>query len=324
MAVSGEGELYTCGASWWGDFIVNKSSTAQNDTMAMDWDYWSPVNLDGTVVGWGGYECPNPTGILGQVYISVDSSGGPTHGNVYLLASVERFSNPDPMDVMFARSTNGGLTWSDPIRVNDDDNFEEWQWFGTMSVAPDGRIDVVWLDTRDNPGTFMSVLYYAYSIDAGDTWSENYALSEAFDPHVGWPDQDKMGDYYEMFSDETSAHLAWAATFNSEQDVYYSRITPTFTTIKENPQNKSITLSQNFPNPFNGQTNIKYNLKDDGLVSLVVFDMMGKEVVTIVNEYKTKGNHTVLFDASNLEHGIYYYKLTFGSDQETKKLIIVD
>lgn len=235
-AVSGEGVLYTCGATWWGDFIVNFSSTAQNGSLPMEWDSWSTVNLGGEVIGWGGYECPNPTGILGQVYISVDSSGGPTHGNVYLLASVQPYSGSDPMDVMIARSADGGYTWSDPVRVNDDPTTDAWQWFGTMSVAPNGRIDVVWLDTRDNPGTFMSVLYYAYSMDAGDTWSENFALSESFDPHLGWPSQDKMGDYYEMFSDESGAHLAWAATFNGEQDVYYSHITL--------PASPSITIEQ--------------------------------------------------------------------------------
>lgn len=59
------------------------------------------------------------------------------------------------MDVMFARSVNGGLTWNAPVRINDDSTQTAWQWFGTMSVAPNGRIDVVWLDTRDNPGTYL-------------------------------------------------------------------------------------------------------------------------------------------------------------------------
>ncbi len=64
---------------------------------------------------------------------------------------------------MFARSTNGGVSWSSPIKINDDPGTSAYQWFGTMSVAPNGRIDVVWLDTRDNPGSNISALYYSNS-----------------------------------------------------------------------------------------------------------------------------------------------------------------
>jgi hypothetical protein len=125
---------------------------------------------------------------------------------------------------MFARSTNGGATFSSPVKINDDPGTSAWQWFGTMSVAPNGRIDVVWLDTRDNPGTYLSALYYSNSTDGGVTWSQNQRLSDYFDPHVGWPQQSKMGDYFDMVSDNNGARLAWAATFNGEQDVYYSYI----------------------------------------------------------------------------------------------------
>jgi hypothetical protein len=128
---------------------------------------------------------------------------------------------------MFTSSTNGGVNWSSPIKINDDPGTSAYQWFGTMSVAPNGRIDVVWLDTRDNPGTYLSALYYSNSKDGGATWSQNEKLSDYFDPHVGWPQQSKMGDYFDMVSDGTGANLAWAATFNGEQDVYYSYIADT-------------------------------------------------------------------------------------------------
>jgi hypothetical protein len=55
-------------------------------------------------------------------------------------------------------------------------------------------------------------------------------MSESFNPHIGWPVQQKMGDYFDMISDDGGAHLAWAGTFNNEQDVYYSYITPEETT----------------------------------------------------------------------------------------------
>ena len=106
--VDANGDLYACGANYWGSFTVAKSSNAKNPNQTVDWDFSSNVDLDGEVIGFGGYNCPNPTGILGQADIAVDSTGGPNHGNVYLLCSVDRYSTSDPMDVMFAKSTNGG------------------------------------------------------------------------------------------------------------------------------------------------------------------------------------------------------------------------
>jgi hypothetical protein len=179
-------------------------------------DFSRDINMNGNIeFGIG----PNPGGLLGQAWIAVDQTGD--NNNVYVLGSV----NPpgsDPMDVHFARSTNGGNTWSSPIRVN---NVQTgWQWFGVMSIAPNGRIDVIWLDTRDDPGGFDSALYYSSSSNGGDTWSPGIAISPPFDPHLGWPNQNKIGDYFDMVSDNGGANLAYAATFNGEQDVYFVRI----------------------------------------------------------------------------------------------------
>jgi hypothetical protein len=211
------------------DFVVARSSNAQISGQTVSWDMTTVVSLDGSITYGIG---PNPGGLGGQTSIAVDTSGGPYDGNVYLLCTVDRNSNSDPADVMFARSTNGGASFSSPVRVNDDAGTSAWQWFGTMSVAPTGRIDVIWLDTRDNLGTYLSALYYSFSTDGGVTWSENERLSDFFNPHVGWPNQDKMGDYFHMVSDSNGASLAWAATFNNEQDVYYSYIAPNIVPVE--------------------------------------------------------------------------------------------
>jgi len=224
LAVATNGDLYI-GASIGNNFLVAKSTNAKDPLQVVSWQMTTNVSLNGSIdFGTG----PNPGGLLGQTIIAIDTSGGPYHGNIYLLCSVDRSSpNPDPLDVMFSRSTDGGVSFSSPVKINDDPGTSAWQWFGTMSVAPNGRIDVIWLDTRDNPGTYLSALYYSYSLDGGTTWSQNQKLSDYFNPHVGWPQQNKMGDYFDMISDYTGAHLAWAATFNGEQDVYYSYITDT-------------------------------------------------------------------------------------------------
>ncbi|MCF8378131.1 MAG: T9SS type A sorting domain-containing protein [Bacteroidales bacterium] len=323
-AVGPEGELYVCGKRW-NDFMLAKSSNAQFGGEEITWDFnYSVVELDGDIVGFGGYNCPNPNGLLGQTIIAVDSSGGPTHGNVYILCSVERYSINDPLDVMFTRSEDGGLNWSSPVRVNDDFTNNTYQWFGTMSVAPDGRIDVVWLDTRENPGQLYSVLYYAYSHDAGNTWSENLPLSESFDPHIGWPQQDKMGDYFDMVSNETGVHLAWANTFNGEEDVYYGRIYPEFTGAYEVSANNSVSSLQNYPNPFMGKTYIRYYLSEKYPVKIHVHDVSGRLIAQLVNQTQNEGFHNTVFDATGLQAGVYFYTLQAGLYSETKKLTVIE
>ena len=237
LAVGPEGELYVSGTSYSGPMIA-KSTSAQDPNEDVNWDFSQTVDLGGDV---GFRTGPNPEGLLGQVWVATDNSGGEYHGNVYMLASINP-AGSDPLDVMFAKSTDGGQSWSSRVKVNDDQSTSFWQWFGTMSVAHNGRIDVIWLDTRDHPAgeQYHSSLYYSYSIDGGETFSENERLSDSFDPHVGWPQQNKMGDYFHMYSDDCCAHLAWANTLNGEQDVYYTRIDPNiqianFTASNTNP-----------------------------------------------------------------------------------------
>ena len=182
------------------------------------------VNLGGDIVF---SEPINPEGLVGQVFLAVDRSGTITNNNVYMLASVQPSGFTTGSDVMFVRSTDGGSTFSAPRRINDDPvNHAKWHWFGTLSVAPNGRIDVVWLDTRNAANNTNSQLFYSNSIDGGNNWSANVAVSNSFNPFVGYPNQSKIGDYITVVSDNASANVAYAATFNGEEDIYYVRIPP--------------------------------------------------------------------------------------------------
>ena len=150
-----------------------------------------------------------------------------------MLASVQPFGGGGT-DVMFARSTNGGQSFSGPQRINDDPiNPNKWHWFGTLAIAPNGRIDCVWFDTRNAANNTDSQLFYSYSTDGGVTWSPNVGASNAFTPFEGYPVQNKIGDYITIVSDNTGGNVAYSATYNfnpgsaeHEQDIYFVRVSP--------------------------------------------------------------------------------------------------
>jgi len=81
-------------------------------------------------------------------------------------------------------------------------------------------------------------------------------------------------------------------------------------------------LAQNYPNPFNPSTNIKYSVPTDGNVKLKIYDILGNEVSTLVDEFKQAGTFDVTFDGSILSSGVYYYRLTAGEMTTTKKLML--
>jgi hypothetical protein len=228
LDVDTNGNLFIGGGG--SPFYCVRSSNAQNPNVTPTFDRVTSVNMGGDLIQGG----INGVGLCGQVFLAIDRSGTVTNNNIYMMASVEPTGANNGTDVMFARSTDGGLTFSAPHRINDDPiNHNKWHWFGTLSVAPNGRIDSVWLDTRNAANNTDSQLFYSYSVDGGVTWSPNVAVSNSFNPFEGYPNQSKIGDYITIVSDATGGNVAYSATFNfnpntnqHEEDVYYVRVAP--------------------------------------------------------------------------------------------------
>ena len=86
---------------------------------------------------------------------------------------------------------------------------------------------------------------------------------------------------------------------------------------------KAFTLFQNYPNPFNPSTNISFNIPRRSFVSLKVFDLIGREVATLVSEELSIGSYTQQWNASGIPSGVYFYRLHAGSFTETKKLVLL-
>ena len=99
----------------------------------------------------------------------------------------------------------------------------------------------------------------------------------------------------------------------------------TLTNLDENPDQMptKFELSQNYPNPFNPSTSIQYAVSNRQFVSLKIYDILGKEIATLVNEEKPAGNYKIEFNASSLSSGVYFYTLRAGSFVQTNKMILL-
>jgi hypothetical protein len=82
-------------------------------------------------------------------------------------------------------------------------------------------------------------------------------------------------------------------------------------------------LSQNYPNPFNSSTIIHFEIVQESEVALTVYDILGREVTTIINETKRPGSYDIKFDAIGLSSGAYFYRLRAGDTVETKRMLLL-
>ena len=319
LTVDNNGTLYITGTSNANDIIVIKSTNAKEAGQIPTWDFVTDVDLNGDL---DIFIPLNPQGLMGQAWVDVDVSNGPGADNIYIVASVA--NSDDPADVMFARSTDGGVSFEPPIKINTD-GFGSYNWFGTMSVAPNGRIDVTWLDTRNDPNNQESQLYFTFSEDQGETWSEERILSPLFDSTVGWPQQNKMGDYFDMKSDNDFAHIAWCNTINGGQDVYYTRVDVNALLSTQEFSSKNVDV-QIFPNPASDLFQIHLKGLQPGNLAVDLVDINGRVVAKLYDDY-TNDTFSMSFDRTqatfkNLKAGLYFVRINTNNYVTTSKIIL--
>jgi hypothetical protein len=111
----------------------------------------------------------------------------------------------------------------------------------------------------------------------------------------------------------------------TDYDIYASHVNNngTLTSVRmQSEQPSGFSLEQNYPNPFNPSTNIRFRIAESGFVSLKVFDLLGREVATLVNENLQAGSYEATFDARGLASGVYIYRLTSGGSSLSRKLLL--
>jgi len=150
-------------------------------------------------------------------------------------------------------------------------------------------------------------------------FTAEYPLSifNGIDPNGEW-----VIEIHDNFSGDQGTLKAWCLT------IYYEE--PSGLVNNQNYSKNGFSLSQNYPNPFNPTTSIKFSIQKSGLVTLKVYDVFGKEVITLVNEIKRAGDHSIDFNATNLASGVYFYRIAIHSDKndagefvDVKKMLLI-
>jgi hypothetical protein len=163
--------------------------------------------------------------------------------------------------------------------------------------------------------SYAEVTKYWFEIDKTDQFTTSFIDSSITDTTYIYSDLQNGQHYWWRVKALNS--LGWG-------DFSEVRTFDIVTSVEEDNQLPvEFSLEQNYPNPFNPSTKIKYSVPQSSKVVIKVFDVLGSEVATLVNEEKAVGSYEVEFIANNVTSGIYFYKLQAGSFVETKKMIIL-
>jgi len=168
-----------------------------------------------------------------------------------------------------------------------------------------------------------------YTHNAGTTERDALIIKTNFNGDTIWTKT--IGGLYNDWgfgTDKTTDNgLIYVGEFDKygdgNHDVWLIRLDKLISGLEEETFFTNYFLYQNYPNPFNPSTKINYQIPEISFVTIKVYDVLGNEITTLVNEEKPSGNYEVEFNASTLPSGIHFYKLQAGDFVETKKMILL-
>lgn len=226
------------------------------------------------------------------------------------------------MDLNCVVSLDNGVSFGTPFIIGAMPSRDEY-WFDAKHY--NAGVDLVYYsDTlQEGPPTPQTdKLYYAFA---------HYTAPEGFSTPAPitqnppfWSERGYIPTLVEYYNSGNDVGVVWVGLDGANKKVYFDRYSAVSRiTNNENIIPENYSLGQNYPNPFNPETKIDFAIAKNGLVSIKLFDVTGKEITTIVNQELSKGKYTVDFNASSLSTGIYFYKIVAGNFSTAKKMMVI-
>lgn len=248
-----------------------------------------------------------------------DTSQSPWRGTIYVNWADQR-NGEDDTDIWLSKSKDGGQTWSEPKRVNDDESHRH-QFFSWIAVDPvTGHLYIVFYDRRSY-NNHLTDVYLAISRDGGETFSNQRISQSPFKPDSSV----FFGDYTNIVAYNNRIRPMWGRLDGKHLSLWTALIDLDTTTHDANGS-QSINLHNPLYTDNTPRTLFAYKLRHPAKVSLKVYDLYGKLVAIILDEVEVptgKYIYEFLPEKSNIPAGIYYFMLTTDQSRTISKLVYI-
>lgn len=314
-AIGPNGEIYV---SWAGPngIVFNKSSDYGNTWLNNE----IPVS---TIPGGWDYSISGIDRANGLPITVCDTSNSPYRGTIYINWSDQR-NGVSNTDIWLSKSTNGGLTWSAPAKVNDD-NSNRQQFLTWMTIDPtNGYLYFIFYDRRNHSDDLTDV-YLAVSTDGGNTFVNRKISQSPFLPNSAI----FFGDYTNIIAYNGIIRPIWTRMNNGQLSIWTDITTLNDILSSSNEttfSDKNILNFENYPNPSGNYSFISFELHKKANVNLDIYNQKGEFITHIINnEIREYGNHIERIDLNklNIPNGVYLLRLKIDEHIETIRQIVI-
>ncbi len=233
------------------------------------------------------------------------------------------------LDIYFVTSADGGLTWSTPKVVNDDQgNPDSHQYYSSISCGPEGNVLLGWYDRRDDTLNIIAHYYFSESFDHGNTFTPSYQVTTAGTDFskVGISNNNfGIGEYTQILGVKDHIIPVWTdgRTNNGNLNIYVAFINRKTMEVEQiTGVNRNLGIIAIYPNPAGERVNVSFSLGEDSQVGIYLFDPAGRMVADLHQGCYNPGDYSVSVDLSGYVTGRYFLTVTAGTENFSRKIIL--